>query len=139
MDMDRIEREIQIDAPPQRVWDKLTEFFWVNEHGEQPAIETGTTFVAKDEKDVEYPTVIETSEPYTYLAYRWASAYPGRTPGSGDSTLVEFTLTEQAGGTRLRVVESGFATLPEHDGRQAFKDNSGGWDWVIEQLQTALA
>ncbi|MBB3662522.1 uncharacterized protein YndB with AHSA1/START domain [Prauserella sediminis] len=137
MDTDRIEREILIDAPPERVWAELIEFFWVNARGGALTVVPGARLVTRDEHDHEYPIVIERADPHSVLSYRWASAYPGREPGAGNSTLVEFTLTEEAGRTRLQVIESGFATLPEQDGRQAFQDNTGGWDWVLDRLTTA--
>ena len=57
---------------------------------------------------------------------------------------MEFFLTEQGGGTLLRVVESGFTSLyPSADARAtAVEDNVGGWEMqldvakrVAEQMQ----
>jgi hypothetical protein len=42
-------------------------------------------------------------------------------------TLVEFTLADEAGGTRLTVVESGFDRIPIARRAEAFRKNSGGW------------
>ena len=52
-------------------------------------------------------------EPPTRFAYRWAPFKDpgGEEPVEGNSTLVEFTLQPEGDGTRLRVVESGFASL----------------------------
>ena len=54
----------------------------------------------------------------------------------GNDTLVEFTLSPEADGTRLRVVESGFAGLATgEERRQAnYEDNVGGWRQVVGQL-----
>jgi len=48
----------------------------------------------------------------------------------GESTLVELFLTEQGGGTLLRVIESGFASLaiPAQDRESAVEDNINGWE-----------
>ncbi|TDU80274.1 activator of Hsp90 ATPase-like protein [Streptomyces sp. KS 21] len=75
--------------------------------------------------------------PQTYLAYRWASAFPGEELREDNSTLVEFTLTAEGDKTRLRVVESGFATLsgPEDLRAKAVKDNTGGWPQVLDALK----
>jgi uncharacterized protein YndB with AHSA1/START domain len=76
-------------------------------------------------------------DPPNYLAYRWASAFPGQELTDGNSTLVEFTLTPESGGTRLRVVESGFAALAGSEDlrSQALKDNTGGWPQVFEAFK----
>lgn len=44
------------------------------------------------------------------------------------TTLVEFTLTETAGGVLLRIVESGFDNIPADRRAAAFEANSGGWE-----------
>lgn len=51
-------------------------------------------------------------------------------------SLVEFTLTAEAGGTLLRVVESGFAALPttEENRRNVVKDHTAGWQECLAAL-----
>ncbi|WP_233520164.1 SRPBCC domain-containing protein [Prauserella sp. PE36] len=128
MNPDRIERDVLIAAPPERVWAHLTDFFWVADEGRGGAEpRTGETFVATSKEYGDFPIRIEQAAPHRFLSYRWASAFPGAEPAEGNSTLVEFTLTEEQGGTRLAVVETGFASLPEASRRQAFEDNDGGW------------
>ncbi|MFF5989773.1 SRPBCC domain-containing protein [Prauserella flavalba] len=127
MNPDRIERDVLIAAPRERVWAHLTDFFWVADEGRDVEPRTGETFVARSKEWGDFPIRIERAEPHHFLAYRWASAFPGAEPEDGNSTLVEFTLTEEAGGTRLVVVETGFASLPEAHRRKAFEDNDGGW------------
>lgn len=63
-----------------------------------------------------------------YVSYR--SAESNQPPGDGTSTLVEFFLTEQGAGTVLRVVESGFASLPLSAEERAaeIEDNIDGWE-----------
>ena len=57
-------------------------------------------------------------EPRTRFSYRWApfKEPAGEEPVEGNSTLVEFTLAPEGDGTRLRVVESGFASLATSGG-----------------------
>ena len=46
----------------------------------------------------------------------------------------EFTLEPTATGTRLTVVESGFAQLPDDAYRTAFEANTGGWAHELGEL-----
>ena len=81
-------------------------------------------------------------EPPTYLAYRWASAFPGEELREDNCTLVEFTLIQEGDKTRLRVVESGFSALAGDVRdvielrRQAVRDNTGGWAEELDALKT---
>ncbi|MER7078456.1 Uncharacterized conserved protein YndB, AHSA1/START domain [Saccharopolyspora kobensis] len=136
---DRIEREIVIEAPVERVWAALLEpAFWLGEA--DPAgveVREGGVLVSEHAEHAEFPQRIEKIDPNRYLSYRWASGFPGAEPDSGNSTLVEFTLTEESGATRLRVVETGFAGLAasEEQRRSSFEDNDGGWAGVLEELK----
>lgn len=58
-------------------------------------------------------------------------------PGDGNATLVEFTLSPDGEGTRLRMVESGFAELamPEEDRRARHEQNGAGWTRKLAELQ----
>ena len=49
-------------------------------------------------------------------------------------TYVEFTLVPSGTGTRLTVVESGFAQLPEDAYRTAFDGNTDGWASELGEL-----
>ena len=53
-------------------------------------------------------------------------------------TYVEFTLEPAAAGTRLTVVESGFAQLPEDVYRKAFDGNTDGWAKELGELADYL-
>ena len=80
---------------------------------------------------------VEVVDPPHRLAYRWAAHHARDTePAEGTSTRVEFTLEPEAGGTRLRVVETGFAALAtsEEDARRNHEDNAGGWREVLRML-----
>ncbi|GAA1504663.1 hypothetical protein GCM10009730_04660 [Streptomyces albidochromogenes] len=97
----------------------------------------GESMVAKNAEYGEFPVRVEKVEPPTYLAYRWASAFPGQELREDNSTLVEFTLTPEGDKTRLRVVESGFAALAgfEELRGKAVEDNTGGWPQVLDALK----
>jgi uncharacterized protein YndB with AHSA1/START domain len=141
MSEDRIERETLIAAPLERVWSLVAEpGFWVADKASLPGTvaREGETMVAKNAKYGDFPVRVEKVEPPTYLAYRWASAFPGEDLREDNSTLVELTLTPEGDKTRLRVVESGFAALagPEELRNQAVKDNTGGWPQELDALKT---
>ncbi|MER5388839.1 SRPBCC domain-containing protein [Saccharopolyspora sp. NPDC002686] len=137
---DRIEREILIQAAPERIWPLVAEpGFWVtdDESARGTVAVEGQSLVARHSEHGDFPIRVEKSDPPHYLAYRWVSAFPGEDLREDNSTLVEFTLTPEGDGTRLRVVESGFAALPTSDDnrRNVIKDHTAGW----EHCFTALA
>jgi uncharacterized protein YndB with AHSA1/START domain len=138
---DRIERETLIAAPLERVWSLVAEpGFWVADKASLPGTvaREGESMVAKNAEYGDFPVRVEKVEPPTYVAYRWASAFPGEELREDNSTLVEFTLAPEGDKTRLRVVESGFAALAgtEELRRRAVKDNTDGWPQVFDALKT---
>ncbi|GLY66718.1 SRPBCC domain-containing protein [Amycolatopsis taiwanensis] len=137
---DRIEREVLIAAAPERVWSLVAEpGFWVtdDESVRGTTVTEGQILVARHSEHGDFPMRVEKADPPNYLAYRWVSAFPGEELREDNSTLVEFTLTPEGDGTRLRVVESGFATLPTSDDnrRNVISDHVTGWT----QCTAALA
>jgi uncharacterized protein YndB with AHSA1/START domain len=140
MSEDRIEREAVIAAPLEQVWPLVAQpGFWVADPASLPGTvaREGESMVAKNAEYGDFPVRVDKVEPPTYLAYRWASAFPGEELREDNSTLVEFTLIPEGDRTRLRVVESGFAALAgsEELRRQAMKDNTGGWPQVLDALK----
>jgi uncharacterized protein YndB with AHSA1/START domain len=135
MSKDRIEREIRIDAPVQRVWAVITEpehvGAWFGQGG--PAridLRPGGIMYFDHGLPGEYPARIEKVEPPHYFAYRWAAAFPGQVANEGNSTLVEFFLEPDGDGTHLRLVESGFEalTIPaEREQWAGYDSHSEGW------------
>ena len=57
-----------------------------------------------------------------------------------NSTLVEFTLTVDGEGTRLRVVETGFSKLdwPEDEQRKDAESHREGWEHELGELREYL-
>ena len=53
-------------------------------------------------------------------------------------TYDEFTLEPAGAGTRLTVVESGFAQLPEDSHLKAYDGNSEGWAKELRELVSYL-
>jgi uncharacterized protein YndB with AHSA1/START domain len=133
---DRIERETLIAASQDRVWSLVTEpGFWVAPTGAEAV--PGQTTVAHHDEYGDFPVQVEKMDPKSYVSYRWASAFSGQELREGITTLIEFTLTPEAAGTRLRVVESGFTALdaPDEQRRGALKDNTDGWTQVMDAFK----
>ncbi len=129
---DRIEREIQIDAPIERVWRLVSEpSWWIGDGDRSGHVVTreGDLVVVEDPRYGRFHLVAVSSDAPRHLSYRGASA-PDPAPGEGTSTLVEFFLTEQVGSTLLRVVESGFESLAMAAERRAaaVEENIEGWE-----------
>jgi uncharacterized protein YndB with AHSA1/START domain len=132
----QIERETVIAAPVERVWALLTEAEhvgrWFCDDGAEIDLRPGGTMVLRwAEHGTGVARIVDVDRPHRF-AYRWAAIreHWGEEPDDRNSTLVEFTLTSEAGGTRLRVVESGFAELEGTDEqrRTAFEGNTEGWE-----------
>src|SRR5260221_8502440 len=75
--------------------------------------------------------------PNERLIYAWKGGHEGNVGyGSRLDTVVTWTLSRVANGTRLRLVHSGFV-LPKND--NAFKNMSEGWKKVVRTLDTIAA
>jgi uncharacterized protein YndB with AHSA1/START domain len=137
---DKIEREIVIAAPVEKVWTILTDpehiGRWFGDAGATGEAKPGGELVVHWKDYGEQATRIERMEPPHFFSYRWLYE-KGQTPAVGNSTLVEFTLTPDGGNTRLRVVESGFSALDRTDEKKIaqHKDNTEGWKSELEELR----
>ncbi|GII80820.1 toxin [Sphaerisporangium rufum] len=141
MSEDRIESETLIAASLERVWELVAQpGFWVADRASLPGTvaKEGDLLIAKNSEHGDFPVRVETVRPPTYLAYRWTSAFPGEELREDNSTLVEFTLSQEGDRTRLHVVESGFAALagsPEL--RECNReDHVKGWPVELDALKT---
>ncbi|MDX8030074.1 SRPBCC domain-containing protein [Lentzea sp. BCCO 10_0856] len=137
MTVDRIERETVIEAPLERVWQLVTEpGWWVASTPSGVAVE-GETTLCKNERYGDFPVRAEAVKPRSFVSYRWASAFEGEELTSDNTTLVEFTLTPEGAGTRLRVVESGFEALAGSGElrAKAHEDNASGWAEVLDAFK----
>jgi uncharacterized protein YndB with AHSA1/START domain len=132
---DRIERTVDIAQPPARVWAALTTAEGLDGwFGQKATIDLrpgGSASMSWDNghtadlriERVEEPTVFG----FTWHIYGLPEDDPRR-------TYVEFTLEPVAAGTRLTVVETGFAQLPDDAYRVAFDGNTGGWASELGEL-----
>jgi uncharacterized protein YndB with AHSA1/START domain len=141
MTPDQIERETLIAAPVERVWTVLTEAEhiggWFADAGAEIDLRPGGALVMHWKEHGTAKARVEAVEPPHRFAYRWAAHHAaGEEPAEGNSTLVEFTLTPEGDGTRLRVLETGFATLATSDEQRRgnYDDNVGGWTQMVGRL-----
>lgn len=136
-----IEREIFIEAAIGHVWSLVSKAgFWIGDdvHFETEA-RPGELAIIDAGRHGHFPVRVERLEPPRYAAYRWLRGAAETVPGDGNSTLVEFTLAEQDGGTLLRLRESGFATLarPAAAREAEYQGNLEGWALMLGLLQRA--
>ncbi|BAQ18805.1 SRPBCC family protein [Methyloceanibacter caenitepidi] len=136
MSSDRIEKEIEIEAPLSRVWKALTDYkqfgAWFGVNLEEPFVPGETTrgsLTITGFEHVTFQAVVRKIEPERYFSFTWHpyAVELDRDYSQEEPTLVEFTLTETAAGTHVRVVESGFDKIPAHRRDEAFRMNEGGW------------
>ena len=139
---DRIERETVINAPVERVWELITEAEhlgrWFGDAGAEIDLRPGGAMVLRWADATSCGRVVAV-EPRTRFAYRWAPFTDpgGEEPVEGNSTVVEFTLQPEGDATRLRVVETGFASLSTSDAQRArnVDSNTGGWERETAELR----
>lgn len=139
MTPDRIEREIVIDAPLEVVWAVVTApehiGSWFSDSAEIDLRPGGKGTLTWDEHG-SFHLRVEKVDPPHALAFRWARP-AGAEPRAGNSTLVDFLLSEEGAGTRLRVVESGFAELEsdEEETARHVQENTQGWEHELGELR----
>lgn len=121
-----------IEAPIERVSEVLTDprhfTEWYASGGAEIDLRPGGRMVMRWDEHGEFHAVVERVDPPRLFAYRFARV-PDARPVPGNSTLATFTLTEEAGGTRVRVVETGFEELAiSEDEREAYAEiERQGW------------
>jgi uncharacterized protein YndB with AHSA1/START domain len=136
---DRIERTLELDHPPTTVWTALTTSDGLSAwFGQQAAIELrpgGSASMKFGSGHVAHMRVERVEEP-TVFGFTWhIFGLPDDDPRR---TYVEFTLEPTDAGTRLTMVESGFAQLPEDAYRIAYDGNAGGWVSELGELADYL-
>ena len=159
MNSNRIEKEVLLKAPLDRVWraisdaDEFGRWFGVRFDGPFVAgtsvIGTITpTTVDEDVAKAQEPHTgkadawqIVAVEPRRRLAFRWHpfGVEDGSDFSDEPTTLVEFTLEDTSDGVLLRITESGFEAIPAERRQSAFEGNSEGWSAQTELVRKYLA
>jgi uncharacterized protein YndB with AHSA1/START domain len=140
---DRIEKEIVMKAPRARVWRALTD---PAEFGKWFGAEMKDAFApgARARGRITHPgyehltleMTVERMEPERLFSWRWHpyAVDPRQDYSREPTTLVECELTDVPGGTRLRVVESGFDQVPLARRAEAYRMNEGGWAAQVQNI-----
>ena len=132
---DRIERAVDIARPPATVWAALTTAEGLGTwFGNQATIDLrpgGSAQMTWDHGHRAEMRIERVEEPavfgFTWHIYGLPDDDPRR-------TYVEFTLEPSGSGTRLTVVESGFAQLTDDAFREAYDGNTKGWASELGEL-----
>jgi uncharacterized protein YndB with AHSA1/START domain len=136
---DRIERAVEIAHPPAKVWAALTTAEGLSAwFGQEATIDLrpgGSAWMKWDSGHIADMRVERVEEP-TVFGFTWQIA--GLPEEDPRRTYVEFTLEPAGAGTRLTVVESGFAQLHEDAYRAAYDGNTQGWASELGELTDYL-
>jgi len=137
---DRIERTVEVAHPPSKVWAALTTAEGLGAwFGDEAAIDLrpgGSAWMKWNQEGFTAEIRVERVEEPTVFGFTW-QIY-GLPEDDPRRTYVEFTLEPAGAGTRLTVVETGFAQLPEDAHRKAYGGNAEGWAKELGELVAYL-
>jgi uncharacterized protein YndB with AHSA1/START domain len=132
---DRIERTVELAHPPAVVWAALTTAeglaAWF---GDEASIDLRPGGAAQMTWRGSYTVQmrVERVEEPAVFGFTWQ--IEGLPEGDPRRTYVEFTLEPAGGGTRLTVVESGFAQLPQDVHGKTYDGHTEGWRSELAEL-----
>jgi len=137
---DRIERTVDLAHPPAKVWAALTTAEglagWFGNEADIDLRPGGSAWMTWKNEGFTAQMRVERVEEPRVFGFTWhISGLPDDDPRR---TYVEFTLEPAGGGTRLTVVESGFAQLPDGAFQEAFDGNTKGWASELAELADYL-
>jgi uncharacterized protein YndB with AHSA1/START domain len=133
---DRIEKQVLLKAPRERVWRALSEaeqfgaWFGVRFDGPFVAGERLTGHIVPTQVDEE---VAAMQAPYAGTPFEW------RVEKIEPMTLIVFELHDAPEGILLTVTESGFDKLPPERRAKAFEANEGGWAHQMKLIAKYIA
>ncbi|MFC4375976.1 SRPBCC domain-containing protein [Nocardia halotolerans] len=133
---DQIVRTVELSHPPTKVWAALTTAeglgSWFGNDATIDLRPGGAARMTWNEGEHVANMRVERVEEPTVFGYTWSvSGLPADDPRR---TYVEFTLEPVGAGTRLTVVETGFAQLSDEAHKAAFEGNVDGWKSELGEL-----
>jgi uncharacterized protein YndB with AHSA1/START domain len=132
---DRIERTIELAHPPSKVWTALTTAEGLGEwFGDEATIDLrpGGAAQLRWDRGLTVEVRVELVEEPIVFGFTWQ--LPNLPEDDPRRTYVEFTLEACGTGTRLRVVETGFAQLPQDAYRDEYDSHVRGWARELGEL-----
>jgi uncharacterized protein YndB with AHSA1/START domain len=136
---DRIERSVELAHPPDKVWEALTTAeglgAWFGDKATvdpRPGGAGRMTFASGRSVDMRVERVVERR----IFGFTWR--IPDLPDDDPRRTYVEFTLEPVPAGTRLQVVETGFAQLPGDTRRETYDSHAEGWARELVELACYL-
>ena len=144
-ELSRIDRTIEMNAPPARVWRALTDaaelsaWFQVTIEGEiAPGAEVWMTSQNAESCGQRFRVKFKEMTSPDLVVWEW---HPGAVDPSVDysrepRTTVSFMLEPSPRGTRLTVSETGFDAVELIRRAKVYEDNTQGWTEVIVWLKT---
>ncbi len=136
---DRIERTVELAHPPGAVWAALTTAgglgAWFGDEAEIDLRPGGSAWMRWAGGFMVEMRVERVEEPAVF-GFTWQ--IEGLPEGDPRRTYVEFTLEPADSGTRLTVVETGFAQLPEDVYRKVYDGHTQGWVSELGELADYL-
>jgi uncharacterized protein YndB with AHSA1/START domain len=141
MEYGSIERDIEVDASPEVVFEVISQpehmrEWWPDDARFEPVAGAPGELVWRNEETGEAMTValsvVEVVPPKRF-SFRWAYANGDR---GGDSLFVTFDLVPTARGTRIRMTETGFREMGWEIAvlEQQYHEHESGWDHYIPAL-----
>lgn len=147
-DQDRIEKIVELAAPPSRVWRAITDHQefgdWFRVKLDGPFAVGQTTrgrMTYPGHEHVAWESVTERMEPERLFAFSWppSAVDPDTRYGADAKVRVEFRLEPTEEGTRLTITESGFLHFPEAKRLEILRSNVEGWDIQAKNVAAHLA
>lgn len=141
MSTDKIEQQITINAPVERVWKALTSAEglqkWYAFGGAKIDLRAGGNLSFQWDEHGEYPGIVETVEPQKRFAFRFAPFTPDTPPEPGNATVVDITLSPTNDTTLVQLTESGYNSLnlPQEETAQNYETSKGAWADSLELLK----
>jgi uncharacterized protein YndB with AHSA1/START domain len=143
MEYASIEREIHVDAPPEVVFEVVSQpehikDWWQADTDVQPIPGSTGELVWADGDNMRanvVPMSVVDVDPPRLFSFRWTHS-AGETAADGNSMLVTFELVPSGAGTLLRLTETGFrergweiAALEKQ-----YHEHVTGWDIFVPQI-----
>lgn len=148
MDTQRIEKRIELNAAPSRVWRALTDH---REFGEWFRVKLDGPFVPGEVsrgyitwpgyEHLKWEAIVQKMEPERLFSFTWHpyAIDPSKDYSQETPTLVEFRLEPSSTGTLLLLTESGFDKVPANRQAEAFRMNDNGWAQQLKNIETHVA